>query len=113
MNKSKDQPQTQEPNHVASSDGLGRDRMKEIFITVRIEALRKTVAEVQGDVLPEDIAARDAILDALKRQGYEVLAVGEGRAADAWVKKSELADAEVIAANRKLLAKRMALGIAA
>lgn len=76
-----------EGDALASNEWLCLDRLKEIYISVRIEALRKTVEEVKGGVLPEDIKARDEILDALKRGGYEVLATGEGRYADAWVKK--------------------------
>ena len=67
---------------------MNRDRTTEIFIAVRIESLRKTVEDVNGNVLPEDMVARDEIIEALKRQGYEVLATGDGRYAHAWVKKT-------------------------
>ena len=60
-----------------------------IFISVRIEGLRTTAEEMQGAANLEDLAARDGVLEALQKQGYEVTATGEGKCADAWVKRPD------------------------
>lgn len=64
------------------------DGNTEIYISIRVDGLRKSVAEVQGAALPADVAARAQIIEALKASGYEIIATGEGKYADVWVKRT-------------------------